>query len=290
LLFYFPKTANLSLISTFQHVLDCGLVMVQANSRLNYNLNENGLPPISYKISANYGRVELATSSNSNGVDLFGPTVNICSKINHLALPNQMVIYKDLYDVVKDTFFFKNYLFKITSESQINDEYCTYTCPIYSVHHIDNIEWDIDINYKRIKVHVEQNQNKQGLLSTSSYNILLIDDDEDILFTFEFIIRNEGYNISSFSDSVKALDHLSSLDPYYYDLIVTDIRMPGFNGFQLYKQIKVLNSDTKVLFLSALDVSEEIMIVCPGMSATDIIRKPIDGSGLLLKIKSLLKS
>ena len=66
--------------------------------------------------------------------------------------------------------------------------------------------------------------------------------------------------------------------------------MPGFNGFQLYKQIKVLNSDTKVLFLSALDVSEEIMIVCPGMSATDIIRKPIDRFDLKKKIKSLLKS
>ncbi len=46
------------------------------------------------------------------------------------------------------------------------------------------------------------------------------------------ILENEGYNIISFSDSNKALDHLSNLDPYYYDLIVTDIRMPGFNGFQ----------------------------------------------------------
>ncbi len=50
--------------------------------------------------------------------------------------------------------------------------------------------------------------------------------------------------------------------------------MPGFNGFQVYKQIVVLNTDTKVLFLSALDVAEEIMIVCPGTNASDIIKKP----------------
>ena len=119
----------------------------------------------------------------------------------------------------------------------------------------------------------------------------MVDDDKDVLFTFEYILGCEGYNIISFSDSIEALAHLSSLYSYYYDLIVTDIRMPGFNGFQLYKQIKVLNSDTKVLFLSALDVSEEIMIVCPGMSATDIIRKPIDRfDSLLFKIKSLFKS
>ncbi len=59
--------------------------MIQANSILNENLHGNGLPSISYRISANYGLVELATSTNSNGVDLFGPTVNICSKINHLS-------------------------------------------------------------------------------------------------------------------------------------------------------------------------------------------------------------
>ena len=64
--------------------------------------------------------------------------------------------------------------------------------------------------------------------------------------------------------------------------------MPGFDGFQLYKQIKVLNFDTKVLFSSALDVSEEIMNVCPGMDATNIIRKPVDRSDLK-KIRSLLE-
>ena len=136
--------------------------MVQACSRINYNLNENRLPSISYKISANYGKVELATSTNSNGVDLFGPTVNVCSKINHLALPNQMVIHKDLYDIIKETLFFKNYLFKITSESKINDEFLSYT--IYSVHRIDNFEWEINNNYKRIKEQVKQNQNKQNLI------------------------------------------------------------------------------------------------------------------------------
>ena len=80
--------------------------MIDANSVLNANLNKNGLPSINYRISANYGKVELATSSNSNSVDLFGPTVNICSKINHLALSNEMVIYKDFYDVINKTSFF----------------------------------------------------------------------------------------------------------------------------------------------------------------------------------------
>jgi class 3 adenylate cyclase len=100
ILFYFPKTVNFSQLSTFQNVLECGLEMVKANMMLNSKLSENGLPSISYKISLNYGKVELAISSNSNTVDLFGPAVNICSKINNLSLPYQIVIYKALYDII----------------------------------------------------------------------------------------------------------------------------------------------------------------------------------------------
>ena len=121
LIYYFPKTVDtVTNKSSIQDVLDCGLAMIEANSVLNANLNKNGLPSIDYRISGNYGKVELATSSNSNSVDLFGPTVNICSKINHLALSNEMVIYKDLYDVVKKTPFFKEYRFKELSTSKIN--------------------------------------------------------------------------------------------------------------------------------------------------------------------------
>ena len=59
LLFYFPKTVNFSKPSSFQDVFDCGLAMIQANSTLNSNLHENGLPSIIYRISANYGLVRL---------------------------------------------------------------------------------------------------------------------------------------------------------------------------------------------------------------------------------------
>ncbi len=69
LLYYFPKTVNLSKTAPFQHVLECGLAMIEVNSTLNTDLSKNKLPPIDYRISASYGKVELATSSNSNNVD-----------------------------------------------------------------------------------------------------------------------------------------------------------------------------------------------------------------------------
>jgi CheY-like chemotaxis protein len=146
---------------------------------------------------------------------------------------------------------------------------------VYSIHSIDNIKQQIEIDNKKIQEYEKQKQNKQNP-SNSSFNILLIDDDKNIIFTYEFILKNESYNVTSYSNSNKALDHFSNLDSYHYDLIVTDIRMPGFNGFQFYRHIKVFNTDTKVLFLSAFDVAIEIMIASPGLNADDIIVKPID--------------
>src|SRR3954454_2477007 len=157
LLFYFPKTVNFLKMSSFQNVLDCGLAMVQACSRINYNLNENRLPSISYKISANYGKVELATSTNSNGVDLFGPTINVCSKINRLALPNQMVIHKDLYDIIEKTSFFKDYVFENISKREVNDKYDDK--PLYSVYSVNRIQskiQNIDRDYEKEVKYLEQ--------------------------------------------------------------------------------------------------------------------------------------
>jgi two-component system response regulator ChvI len=287
LIYYFPKTVDTNVNeSAFQDVLDCGLAMIDANSTLNKELSKNGLPPINYRISANYGKVELATSTNSNTVDLFGPTVNICSKINHLALSNEMVIYNDLYTVIDKTPFFNDYSFKNISQS---DKYSTFPYPVYSVHRLDSPMQQKEIDNKIRQNHVVYQQNKLKKVN-SSFNILLIDDDKDILFTFTTIIEGEDYKTTSFSDPNKALDHFSRVSPYHYDLIIMDIRMPGLNGIQLYSKIKVMNPDIKVLFLSALDAVEELLSIFPDIKNSEIIRKPIEPNELLLKINKILKS
>ena len=289
--------------------------MIQANSILNENLHGNGLPSISYRISANYGLVELATSSNSNGVDLFGPTVNICSKINHLTLPNQMVIYKDLYDVIKELAFFKEYRFEEVKDDKNNS--ANIEKPVYSVHLSNEVIIKEEKNWNSINTKYynnrfiskenssnkqlsnsnnnqiqkkDSNSQKQNKLDNSLFKILLIDDDEDILFTFTSIIEGEGYRTTSISNPVKALNYFSQIDPYYYDLIVMDVRMPGINGIQLYSKIKIMNPDIKVLFLSALDAVEELLSIFPEVKPSEIIRKPIESKDLVLKINTILKS
>ena len=60
------------------------------------------------------------------------------------------------------------------------------------------------------------------------------------------------------------------------------------DGLQLYHRLKAINKDIKILFLSALEVSEEITSIFPELKHGDIIRKPISKEHLVKKISTYL--
>jgi two-component system, OmpR family, response regulator ChvI len=134
LIYYFPKTADSSNnMSAFKSVFECGLTMIAVNPIVNAKLQkeEEGLPPLSYRISADYGRVEEAKSLTSTSEDLFGPTVSLCAKINSKAEPNGMIIGNNLYQVTKATFEY-NYHFNKIDEYSIDDS-SDNQYPVYSI-------------------------------------------------------------------------------------------------------------------------------------------------------------
>ena len=101
LLYYFPQTSNSSDKHSFVDPLECSIAMIEAHGIINQKMHEEGLPPVNYRISADYGSVVTAKTIDSSNEDVFGATVNICAKINRIAMPNSMVIGSDLYEVVK---------------------------------------------------------------------------------------------------------------------------------------------------------------------------------------------
>ena len=135
LIYYFPKTtsrAGNSDATNFKNVFECGLTMIAVNPIMNIKLKEKGLPNLSYRISADYGRVEVAKSLSSTSEDLFGPTVNLCSKINSKASPNQMVIGNNLYQITRSTLGNNEYHFNKADEYPI-DSNSKNQYPVYSV-------------------------------------------------------------------------------------------------------------------------------------------------------------
>jgi len=81
--------------------IQCGITMTAASEALNSITRAENLPPIAYRVSADYGRLEVAKSMTSGTLDLFGSAMNLCAKINVMAPKNTMVIGENLYQRVK---------------------------------------------------------------------------------------------------------------------------------------------------------------------------------------------
>ena len=72
-------------------------------------------------------------------------------------------------------------------------------------------------------------------------------------------------------------------------LVVLDIRMKNLNGLQLHQQIKAIDPTIKIIFITALDILDELLSIFPGITKEQIIRKPIDNNEFINTIKKLIK-
>jgi CheY-like chemotaxis protein len=120
-------------------------------------------------------------------------------------------------------------------------------------------------------------------------NIVLIDDDPDILLTFQSYLSTEGFNVRIFSNSNEALIYLMSHSSEY-KVVITDIRMPDVNGLEIYRRIKSANENLKIMFVTALDAADELLSIFSDVKKEDIIRKPIERDQFVKKVKDAIFS
>ncbi|HKG86885.1 MAG TPA: response regulator, partial [Nitrososphaeraceae archaeon] len=78
--------------------------------------------------------------------------------------------------------------------------------------------------------------------------ILLVDDEPDLKFLFKEGLEHAGLRVDAFNNSAEVL---KDFKPHFYDLVILDIVMPDMDGFDLYKELKKLDPDVKVCFLTA---------------------------------------
>lgn len=126
LLYYFPDSDN-SEEKCFANCVECSLEMTRSQKYISQQLVSEGLPSIDFRVSADYGTVLLMRTSISEGIDMLGTPVNICSKINRLAAKNQFVIGGDLFQMIKE---FKVYQFKKINDFSLGFKL---SYPVYSV-------------------------------------------------------------------------------------------------------------------------------------------------------------
>lgn len=132
-----------------------------------------------------------------------------------------------------------------------------------------------------------ESSNKLPESSTQNPSIMVVDDEPDVLLTYESFLSRAGFNVSTFEESYKALREFTS-NPRLYDLIILDIRMENLNGIQLYQCMKAINPTSKILFASALDAAKELTSILPNMQYQDFIKKPVDRENFINTVKIAL--
>ncbi len=116
--------------------------------------------------------------------------------------------------------------------------------------------------------------------------ILVVDDEIKLLKAVAVILRGEGYDVITAASAAEALVNISKSVP---DLIVSDIRMPGIDGFQLAKSLRQ-NARTDmipIVFLTAKDERKDrLQSLRSGVDA--YLTKPFDPEELLVVIANIL--
>jgi class 3 adenylate cyclase len=101
--------------------------MVNKHETISVEIQKEELPRLNYRVSIDYGEMILMKSTKDSGIDLVGPPINRCAKINHGAKENNVVIGNEMYKMVKN---FDDFCFKEVKGYSPNIG-CKY--PIYSV-------------------------------------------------------------------------------------------------------------------------------------------------------------
>jgi len=120
----------------------------------------------------------------------------------------------------------------------------------------------------------------------ANFSIMLIEDEPDTLLTYKTILSDEAYNVDAFVDSYEAFKHFINLNGPYYDLVVIDIRMPGLNGLQLYRRLRMIDDKLNAIFISALDAVQELASIFPELNQNNFIKKPATKEEFLNKVKA----
>ncbi len=117
------------------------------------------------------------------------------------------------------------------------------------------------------------------------FKILILEDDKDLNRTVCSFLNRSGYEATGCLGAEDAYDEMYKKT---YDLIVSDIMMPGIDGFEFAKTVRSLNQDIPILFMTARDDFESKQRGYR-VGIDDYMIKPIDLDELFLRIGALLR-
>lgn len=116
--------------------------------------------------------------------------------------------------------------------------------------------------------------------------IMVVDDDTDILELARLVLEGGGYRVIPAASGADALRTLAGVHP---DLILLDINMPGMDGWQVLRLLKV-DERTSAIPVALFSIKSQVRDRVSGLQggACDYIAKPFDCDDLLGRVRGIL--
>jgi two-component system, sensor histidine kinase and response regulator len=124
-------------------------------------------------------------------------------------------------------------------------------------------------------------------IQMSSYSILIVDDEPDNFDVIEALLPSESYNLHYANCGEDAISLLEKFNP---DVILLDVMMPGIDGFEVCRRIKLMSQwqAVPIIMVTALSGKEDLAR-CLAAGADDFVSKPVNGLELRARVNSMLR-
>jgi two-component system response regulator AtoC len=115
--------------------------------------------------------------------------------------------------------------------------------------------------------------------------ILIIDDNESLRYTLTNVLEEAGFETCAVEDGTKGIGEVRTNS---YNLVICDMKIPGMDGMQILREIKIINPDLPVLVLTAFgDIKNAVEAMKQG--AHDYLTKPFNNEEMILNIRNALE-
>lgn len=111
------------------------------------------------------------------------------------------------------------------------------------------------------------------------YSVLLVDDEPEILSVLSRVLEDDGFEVMTACSGEGAIEVLSAET---FDLIMTDVRMPGISGFELIEHIATVDSAVKIIVMTGYD-STDMVKQALRTGAYDYLTKPLDDHDAIIR-------
>jgi len=105
------------------------------------------------------------------------------------------------------------------------------------------------------------------------YRIMVVDDEPDAVSVLKKGLERKGFHVVSYTNPLEALSNFAR---HRYDIVLTDIRMPQMNGIDFFKQLRAIDNEVLICFVTAYDqFRRDFEIAHPDEQIGCFIPKPI---------------